>query len=158
MQIETYLVEHRAFSLETFGPGIRDAGIADHIRKELKEIEATPGDLEEWIDIIILAMDGFWRNNGRPSQIMPMLKAKLEKNKARQWPDWRTVPEGQAIEHIRTPEELNDKGLPREIEPSSYVADLILASVQSEPVGKVDAASDQVVAEPEVVSDTHSFD
>lgn len=36
----------------------------------------------------------------RPSELV----AKQERNEARDWPDWRTVPEGQAIEHIRTGE------------------------------------------------------
>src|SRR5690606_19752169 len=56
------LVKHiyraRAFSEKTFSPGRRTKGLCEHIREELKEIEAAPNDLEEWIDIIILGIDG----------------------------------------------------------------------------------------------------
>ncbi|WP_231753038.1 dATP/dGTP pyrophosphohydrolase domain-containing protein [Burkholderia sp. TSV86] len=59
-----YLQRQREFSERTFGPGARTAGVCDHIRKELKEIEANPGDLTEWIDVVILALDGAWRAGG----------------------------------------------------------------------------------------------
>ena len=59
------LVEHlrrqKDFSLRTFGPGARTKGVIDHIRKELAEIEAAPDDITEWVDVIILALDGAWR-------------------------------------------------------------------------------------------------
>ena len=91
----------RAFSTATFGPGPRDAGLIDHIKKELKEIEEAPGDLEEWIDIIILALDGAWRNGYTAEEIVSTLNRKQAKNEKREWPDWRTAELGKAIEHIR---------------------------------------------------------
>ncbi len=89
------------FSLKVFGPGPRDAGLIDHIKKELKEIEQAPGDLEEWIDVIILALDGAWRNGYTSHEILDALNAKQTKNEKRQWPDWKTAEPGKAIEHIR---------------------------------------------------------
>ena len=56
-----HLYRQRAFSRATFGPGARTAGVLDHICKELKEIEAKPDDLSEWVDLILLALDGAWR-------------------------------------------------------------------------------------------------
>ena len=47
--LASHLERQRAFSLKTFGPGARTAGVIDHIRKELREIEADPTDIEEWI-------------------------------------------------------------------------------------------------------------
>lgn len=96
-----HLERQRAFSEQTFGPGMRTQGVIDHIRKELLEIEAAPTDLSEWIDVAILALDGAWRTGATPQQIIEALVAKQAKNEARQWPDWRTVPVGQAIEHVR---------------------------------------------------------
>ena len=96
-----HLVHQKAWSLITFGPGSRNNGITDHIRKELKEIEAQPGDLEEWIDVVILALDGAWRTGASPQEIIDMLVHKSKKNHLRKWPDWRTMSEGQAIEHVR---------------------------------------------------------
>lgn len=100
--ILAHLQRQREFSEHTFGPGARTAGICDHIRKELKEIEADPGDLTEWIDVVILAFDGAWRAGGSPQQIIDAIVAKQTKNEGRTWPDWRTVPADKAIEHDRS--------------------------------------------------------
>jgi len=91
----------RAFSERTFGPGPRSTGVIDHIRKELREIEINPGDLEEWIDVVLLALDGAWRAGYTPEQIAAALAAKQVKNENRQWPDWRTADPAKAIEHTR---------------------------------------------------------
>lgn len=100
------LVEHlngqRAFSLRTFGPGARAEMVIDHIRKELVEIEANPHDVVEWIDVVLLALDGAWRTGATPEQITHALVAKQAKNEARTWPDWRTQPLDRAIEHTKT--------------------------------------------------------
>lgn len=90
------------FSFATFGPGPRTAGVIDHIRKELIEIEADPLDLGEWVDVIILAIDGAWRAGHEPEEIIAAIKAKQAKNEARAWPDWRTANTDKAIEHVRT--------------------------------------------------------
>ena len=101
----TDLVKHlhrqREWSRRTFGPGERTAGVLDHIRKELAEIEEKPRDLEEWIDVVILAFDGAWRVGYEPEEIAAALEAKQTKNEARRWPDWRTQPRDRAIEHER---------------------------------------------------------
>lgn len=96
-----HLANQRAWSEKTFGPGMRLLGVLDHIRKELKEIESAPGDVEEWVDVIILALDGAWRAGWEPQQIIDAIKAKQAKNEAREWPDWRTMSADQAIEHVR---------------------------------------------------------
>lgn len=96
----TFLEDQIDFSTNTYGPGgtgPRIKGILDHIRKELEEVEEVPTDLEEWIDVILLALDGAWRVGYTPEQITEMLVFKLEKNKRRKWPDWRTVPLDKAI-------------------------------------------------------------
>lgn len=91
-----------AFSERTFGPGSRVAGVCDHIRKELLEVESEGGPLSEWVDVIILGLDGAWRSGATPEQIAAAIEAKQTKNEGRKWPDWRTVPAGKAIEHDRT--------------------------------------------------------
>lgn len=87
-----HLNRQRAFSERTFGPGARTAGVIDHIHKELREIETDPSDISEWIDVVILALDGAWRAGHTATSIIEALVAKQEKNEARQWPDWRTAP------------------------------------------------------------------
>lgn len=97
-----HLERQRAFSLNTFGPGTRTSGVIDHIRKELAEIEADPTDIMEWVDVILLALDGAWRAGWEPKDIAAAIEAKQTKNEGRQWPDWRTVAPGKAIEHVRS--------------------------------------------------------
>jgi len=97
-----HLQRQRGWSGATFGPGARVQGVVDHIRKELKEIEADPGDLKEWIDVVILALDGAWRSGASPSEIIDALVSKQTKNEGRVWPDWRTADPNKAIEHDRS--------------------------------------------------------
>ncbi len=102
LDLVAHLYRQRDFSLRTFGPGLRSAGVVDHIRKELIEIEAAPSDLAEWIDVVILAFDGAWRIGATPEQIVAALRAKQAKNEARSWPDWRKADPSKAIEHDRS--------------------------------------------------------
>ncbi len=93
----------RAFSEKTFGPGPRTGALTEHIRKELIEIENDPHDLREWIDVICLALDGAWRAGYTPEEIVNELDATLTRNETRRWPDWRSVPADQPIEHLHDP-------------------------------------------------------
>lgn len=89
------------FSLNTFGPGDRTKGVVDHIRKELHEIESDPSDFTEWIDVLILAIDGAWRVGLSPQNIIDLYFSKMDVNRNRTWPDWRTAEPDKAIEHVR---------------------------------------------------------
>ncbi len=106
---ENYLHKQIVVAKKHFGPGYNYKGILDHIRKETVEIEAKPEDLEEWIDILLLAFDGAWRCVARyynsqpddiPATVIGMLNMKLNKNDNRKWPDWRTADPDKAIEHL----------------------------------------------------------
>lgn len=92
----------KEFSERTFGPGHRSKGVVDHIRKELLEIEAAPLDLEEWVDVWMLALDGAWRTGATAAQIVAQIQAKQTKNEGRKWPDWRTADRDKGIEHDRS--------------------------------------------------------
>lgn len=100
------LVQHiyrqRAFSHKTFGPGVRTQGVLDHISKELVEIADKPHDLSEWVDVVLLALDGAWRAGFTPEEIAQAINTKQTKNEGRNWPDWRTAPPDKAIEHDRS--------------------------------------------------------
>lgn len=95
-----HIKRQRNFSDKTFGPGKRQAGVIAHIKKELQEIEDTQGNLEEWVDVILLALDGAWRSGAEPEDVCRMLAQKQNKNELRQWPDWRTADPSKPIEHI----------------------------------------------------------
>ena len=94
-----YLLDQIKWSRKTFGDGKRTLGIVQHIRKELTEIEASPTGMIEWLDVVILALDGAWRAGYDPGQIIDGLKKKQAINFARQWP--LPGPEDQANEHVR---------------------------------------------------------
>lgn len=96
----THLYRQKAFSEKTFGPGARTAGVLDHIRKELVEIERDPADVTEWADLILLALDGAWRAGHTPEEIAAAVNGKQGVNERRSWPDWRTADPGKAIEHL----------------------------------------------------------
>lgn len=118
-----HLERQRAWSEATFGPGRRTLGVIDHIKKELVEIEAEPLSLE-WVDVVILALDGAWRAGHEPQAIIDAIVAKQAKNEARKWPP--PGPEDRATEHIR-----DDK-------PSAYPEHEKLAAVkdQSQAIGE----------------------
>jgi len=95
-----HLRRQKAFSEKTFGPGARTKGVLDHIRKEVSEVYKNPSDVTEWIDIVLLALDGAWRAGHTPEQIAAALEAKQSKNESRSWPDWRQSSPDKAIEHV----------------------------------------------------------
>lgn len=97
--LSDFLRRQSEFSGATFGPGRRTKGLIDHITKELQEIATDPADESEWIDVILLALDGFWRHGGAPENLLGMMEAKLAKNIGRKWP--KPVSEDVAVEHDR---------------------------------------------------------
>lgn len=105
MNLIEHLERQKKFSLDTFGPGGRTEGVINHIKKELEEIQEDPSDLEEWIDVVLLALDGAWRTGATPEQIAKQIHDKQLKNEGRSWPDWRTLRENAPIEHIRNSHE-----------------------------------------------------
>jgi hypothetical protein len=61
MDLKQHLIRQMAWSHATFGPGERTQGVIDHIKKELVEVERANGDSSEWVDVVILALDGLTR-------------------------------------------------------------------------------------------------
>jgi hypothetical protein len=96
--LEAYLIRQWDWSRRTFGEGFRTKGICAHIRKELDEVEQRPFDLEEWTDVVILALDGYWRHGGSVHRLMAVLQAKQDKNFAREWPAPKS--EDEAVGHL----------------------------------------------------------
>ena len=118
LDLEQHLLRQMAFSRGTFGPGERRAGVIDHIRKELVEVEGTAGALDathEWVDVVILALDGLTRAllacgctpEVAAAEAVAIIRRKQSRNEGRDWPDWRTAPQDKAIEHDRSGEASN---------------------------------------------------
>ncbi len=83
--IEKYIENQRKWSIGVFGEGRRTEGILKHIAKESEEVRAEPDDLEEWIDIVILALDGAWRAGHSPRDVVDMMMHKQMVNFNRDW-------------------------------------------------------------------------
>lgn len=109
---EAHLVRQMVFSRATFGPGERMNGVLDHISKEIEEVRKGHGDSAEWVDIVILALDGLTRRLWASSDYknsaaliaevaVKMIIDKQSRNETREWPDWRKSDPNRAIEHVR---------------------------------------------------------
>lgn len=99
-----FVARLHSWSEETFGPGLRTKSTVEHIRKELIEILDAPGDVEEWVDVLLLALSGACRSGADAQTVIDTLFAKQTKNEQRMWPDWRSAEPGKAIEHVRNSE------------------------------------------------------
>lgn len=97
--LKHYIERHIEWSNRVFGPEFRCEGLCRHIEKEVNEIRAEPKDLEEWIDVIILAIDGAWRAGYTSFDIVQQLKKKQLVNFNRKW-EIPTDPD-EPMEHIR---------------------------------------------------------
>ena len=98
------------WSKHTFGPGPRTEGLIKHIEKELEEIRQNPCSLEEWIDVIILSLDGAWRcGEHTAGEIMAALANKQRVNiHERQWPQNKSP--NDPMEHVRNVSEVRKAG------------------------------------------------
>jgi hypothetical protein len=86
------------WSRDTFGHGHR-SGVIAHIRSELDEIAACPSDLTEWIDVVLLAMDGAARSAcADGASFVAALIEKQRLNERRTWPS--DVPPDAATHHV----------------------------------------------------------
>lgn len=111
MDLKQHLIRQMAFSRATFGTGQRTLGVIDHIRKELVEVEKASSKPDEWVDVVILALDGMWRSvreempgasaESLADMIVQIIVEKQGRNERRDWPDWRAAPVDKAIEHVR---------------------------------------------------------
>jgi hypothetical protein len=126
MNLHDHLRRQMAFSRATYGPGDRLGGVTDHITKELVEVKEA-GDPREWVDLVLLSLDGLWRSlaydgqdpyigmytsggkkalennwDNIPEIITLLIQEKQSRNEQRTWPDWRGADPTKAIERDRS--------------------------------------------------------
>lgn len=117
MDLKQHLIRQMVWSRATFGPGARTEGVLDHISKEIEEVRGSGGSPDEWVDLVILTLDGLTRQIWNESKTSVgglysaeyaasaachMIVEKQSRNELRDWPDWRTAPKDKAIEHVKT--------------------------------------------------------
>jgi hypothetical protein len=101
MNIKEYVEQQINWSKSTFADHPNLDSILSHIEEEIAEIRENPTDPYEWIDIIILALEGAWRIAGlTPEEVALYLRSKQEINSQRSWPDITTYPKGKPIGHL----------------------------------------------------------
>ena len=97
-RLEVFIDRYALWSQQAIGPGQRTEGVLKHIAKELDEVRANPDDLEEWVDLINLAIDGATRRGFSGKDIIKGLLDKFMKLQDRKF---NQVAEDQPCEHIR---------------------------------------------------------
>lgn len=66
-------------------------------------VEREPDNASAWMRLAVWALEGARRTNRTPAQVLEQLEEKFARNQARDWPDWRMVPAGKPMEHVRRP-------------------------------------------------------
>lgn len=107
MSMKDFWDAQAEWSRETFGPDSHRGpkGPLKHLVKEVqRELLGRDGnlnDLEEYADLQFLVFDAARRAGFTYEELLRGCFDKLAKNKARQWPDWRTAPVEDPVEHVR---------------------------------------------------------
>jgi len=95
----SYLEIQKKWSTRVFGEGKRTLGLTEHITKELEEIKAQPDDIMEWVDVMILALDGAWRSGHSPVEVCKAMLDKQSINLQRKWNEVKS--ENESIHHVK---------------------------------------------------------
>jgi len=72
------------WSKKTF-PGATTQSALEHLKDEIKEIEADPSDVVEYADALMLLMEAAARNQITVDQILVAFQEKHQKNTTRKW-------------------------------------------------------------------------
>lgn len=97
--IADFVKWQKEWSIVTFGPGKRSEGVLKHIESEIEEVRAEPTKLEEWIDVVILALDGAWRAGYTPEEVEAALIEKSKRNRLRTFSPF--PPEDEPSFHVK---------------------------------------------------------
>ncbi|MFL9499192.1 dATP/dGTP pyrophosphohydrolase domain-containing protein [Rhodopseudomonas palustris] len=92
-RLEIHLTRQREWSFRTFGPPRGIAGSVAHLRKEIAEIEANPGDILEYADAATLIFDVGFRVGGgviEPATLAAAVATALARNSASSFPRLHT--------------------------------------------------------------------
>ena len=97
--IENYIKKQKDWIDRQF-PDVTQEAIIKHIKKELSEIEEDLNDVEEWVDVIILAIHGALKIEGVTPEVLALeLISKQRKNFQRKWPEKYDINE--PVEHVK---------------------------------------------------------
>jgi hypothetical protein len=113
MDFKHYLIRKIQWSIKTFGQGKRTNGVLQHISREIEEVKGSNGSAKEWVDLVILSLDGLCRelvyNKPGMSEVaasnaaITLLMEKQLENEAREWPPVDEANQDVAIAHLKEP-------------------------------------------------------
>lgn len=101
MELETLRIKIKRWSEKEFGSQ-RLRGIIAHLRREVRELENNPRNLEEFADCQMLLMDALTQAGYNMDELKGAVDCKLEINKKR---NWKEPNEDGSVEHESTPTE-----------------------------------------------------
>lgn len=96
-----FIERKREHSSRVFGNQSYE-GALDHLILEISEIRDAPGDVTEWADALLLALDGAWRAGHEPQAIIDAVHNKQVRNEVRTWQ--KPADPTKAIKHVAEPE------------------------------------------------------
>lgn len=118
--LSAFVFDQYRWSMQTFGPGDRTEGLLKHIGKEIEELRAAPtpdAQLDEWIDVLLLALDGALRCGVTPLVVSESIEAAQKRNFNRRWPPANLQRLGEPNEHVRDADGVDAADLREDIEP-----------------------------------------
>jgi len=92
----------RTWSTTQFGESVDLPRILNHITEATGDVEKEPARLHNWIDIVLLAMDGAWRAGHSPKEVVQAIQDVQVRNIMRDWQNPGDLPIGEPIKHIRS--------------------------------------------------------
>lgn len=113
-----FFKSQQVWSYETFGPPEHrgPVGPLKHLAKEAMEAYKESDRVKrrkEIADTLFLSWDAAHRDGMTMGELAGIALAKLQENKERVWPDWRTADPNEAVEHDRSKEKTKvEVGLP----------------------------------------------
>lgn len=95
-----FCADQAAWSQKTFGSDSTRGPIGPlkHMLKEVQEALDNPTDIEEYADLLLLLMDSSRRAGFSPMSLLYAARAKMRKNKEREWPKPTS---DEPVEHVR---------------------------------------------------------
>lgn len=93
-----FLIDDIAQWQEKQFPDATHVGALNHLKKECKELDKDPDDLEEWADAFFMVLQGGRKAAGSLDRFMAEVSLKLQKNEAR---TWAPMAEDGTVEHVR---------------------------------------------------------
>jgi hypothetical protein len=99
-RLSDHVLDQSAWSQATFGSDKERGpiGALKHLEKEARECQASPGEITEYADCLLLLLDASRRAGFKIMQVIEAAQEKMKVNKERTWPK---PTDDNPVEHVR---------------------------------------------------------